>query len=378
MSILSVKSKTTVSLIKADVGSVGGHHKVHPKQKELAKSCLEKARKDGTILDYYVFNCGDDLELLMTHRNGENNSKIHELAWNTFKEITEKVSKPLRLYGAGQDLLVEAFSGNVKGMGPGVAEVEIEERIAEPIVVFAADKTEPGAFNLPLYRIFADPMSCAGLVIDPEMHDGFTYRVMDVIENKTVDLACPAEMYDLIALIGTTSRYVIERILRTKDGLLALPASTTRLSLIKGRYVGKDDPCMIVRCQHGLPAVGEALAPFGFPHLVAGFARGSHIGPLMPVGLDNARCTYFDGPPRIVALGFNVTDGRLVGEGGNEPSDMFADVAFDRARQVANEISDYMRRHGEFMPARLGPEEMEYTTLPSTLEKLKPRFKPAT
>ena len=66
--MLSANPKTTVSLIKADVGSVGGHHKVHPKQKELAKSCLEKARKDGTILDYYVFNCGDDLELLMTHR----------------------------------------------------------------------------------------------------------------------------------------------------------------------------------------------------------------------------------------------------------------------------------------------------------------------
>jgi fructose 1,6-bisphosphate aldolase/phosphatase len=31
---------------------------------------------------------------------------------------------------------------------------------------------------------------------------------------------------------------------------------------------------------------------------------------------------------------------------------------------------------GEFEPARLGHEEMEYTTLPQILEKLKPRFKP--
>jgi len=378
VSDLSLKPKTTVSLIKADVGSVAGHHRVHPKQMEVARNCLEKGKKGRTLLDYCVFNCGDDLELLMTHRLGENNSKIHELAWKTFKEVTEKVSKPLRLYGAGQDLLVDAFSGNVKGMGPGVAEMEIEERIAEPIVVFAADKTEPGAFNLPLYRIFADPMSCAGLVIDPSMHEGFTFRVMDVMENKTVDLACPAEMYDLIALIGTTSRYVIEKIFRTKDKLIAAAASTTRLSLISGKYVGKDDPCMLVRCQHGLPAVGEVLVPFGFPHLVAGFARGSHTGPLTPVGLDNARCTYFDGPPRIVALGFNITDGHLIGENGNQPSDLFEDVAFDHARRVAGNISDYIRRHGEFMPARLGPEEMEYTTLPETLERLKPRFKSAT
>ena len=373
---MSVRPKTTISLIKADVGSVAGHHRVHPRQIEVARDCLERSKKDGTLLDYYVFNCGDDLELLMTHRLGENNSTIHGLAWNTFKEVTEKVSKPLRLYAAGQDLLVEAFSGNVKGMGPGVAEMEIEERVAEPIVAFAADKTEPGAFSLPLYRIFADPTSCAGLVIDPAMHEGFTFRVFDVVESKTVDLACPTELYDLLALTGTTSRYVIEKIFRTRDKLIAAAASTTRLSLISGRYVGKDDPCMIVRCQHGLPAVGEVLQPFGFPHLVAGFMRGSHIGPLMPVGLDNARCTFFDGPPRVVALGFNLTDGRLIGFG-DEPADLFADVAFDRARDVANDVSDYVRRHGEFMPARLGPEEMEYTTLPSVLERLKPRFKPA-
>jgi len=42
---------------------------------------------------------------------------------------------------------------------------------------------------------------------------------------------------------------------------------------------------------------------------------------------------------------------------------------------VALEIADYMRRMGEFMPARLGPEELEYTTLPKILDKLKDRFK---
>jgi fructose 1,6-bisphosphate aldolase/phosphatase len=35
-----------------------------------------------------------------------------------------------------------------------------------------------------------------------------------------------------------------------------------------------------------------------------------------------------------------------------------------------------MRRHGPFMPHRLGPEEMEYTTLPEVLGKLASRFKP--
>jgi fructose 1,6-bisphosphate aldolase/phosphatase len=59
------------------------------------------------------------------------------------------------------------------------------------------------------------------------------------------------------------------------------------------------------------------------------------------------------------------------------PADLFDDPAFDRARSLANEVADYMRRHGPFMPARLGPEEMEYTTLSSVLKKIEGRFKPA-
>ena len=170
--------KVTISLIKADVGSQAGHHVVHPKQIEVAKQQVEAAKKKDLLIDYYVFHCGDDLELLMTHTKGANNQEIHKLAWDTFKEVTEKVSKPLKLYAAGQDLLGEAFSGNVKGMGPGVAEMEIEERASDPLIVFAADKTSPGAWNLPLYRVFADPMSTAGLVIDPSLHAGFTFRVL--------------------------------------------------------------------------------------------------------------------------------------------------------------------------------------------------------
>jgi fructose 1,6-bisphosphate aldolase/phosphatase len=364
--------KVTVSLIKADVGSLVGHHVVYEDQLKQARERMKDAKRSGLLIDYFVFNCGDDLELLMTHTRGVNSPDIHGLAWETFKEVTAKVSKPLKLYAAGQDLLVEAFSGNVKGMGPGVAEMEIEERPSEPFIVFAADKTEPGAWNLPLYKIFADAFNTAGLVIDPALHEGFTFRVMDVVEGKAVDLKCPAEAYDLLGLIGTTGRYVIDRVYRTSDGLLAAVASTSRLSLIAGRYVGKDDPVMMVRAQHGLPAVGEILAPFATPHLVAGWMRGSHYGPLMPVGLKDAKCTFFDGPPRVVALGFQLSEGRLIG-----PADLFDDPAFDRARSMAAELATYMRTMGEFMPARLGPEELEYTTLPHVLKKLEGRFKPA-
>jgi len=363
--------KTTVSVIKADVGSVAGHTTVHPKQMEVARLVLEDARKKGTLSDYHVTHAGDDLELIMTHKMGENHRSIHELAWNCFKEVTEKVSRPLKLYAAGQDLLSEAFSGNVKGMGPGVAELEFVERQSDPVLIFMADKTEPGAWNLPLFKVFADPFNTAGLIIDPKLHDGFNFTVLDVMDNVEVELKCPAEMYDLLALIGTPARYVIEKVHRS-DGLPAAAASTTRLSLIAGKYVGKDDPVCIVRAQYGLPAAGEVLEAFAFPHLVAGWMRGSHHGPLMPVSADDAqnRVSRFDGPPRVVGLGFQVSDAKLVG-----PVDLFADPAFDQARDTASTVADYMRRHGPFMPHRLGSEEMEYTTLPEVLKKLKGRFR---
>lgn len=360
--------KITLSIIKADVGSIAGHHMVHPDQLAAATKILAEAKQKGVIIDFYVTNVGDDLQLIMTHTKGPDHAEIHGLAWDAF-QAAAKVARELKLYAAGQDLLSEAFSGNVRGLGPGVAELEMEERVAEPIITFHADKTEPGAFNLPIFRIFADPFNTAGLVIDPKMHDGFLFEVYDVQEGRSVLMKSPEEMYDILALIGTTGRYVVRRVYRKSDNLLAAVVSVERLSLMAGRYVGKDDPVAIVRAQHGLPAVGEVLEAFAFPHLVAGWMRGSHYGPLMPVPLRYAKVTRFDGPPRVIALGWNISKGRLIG-----PVDLFDDVAYDETRKLAQIVAEYMRRHGPFMPHRLGPEEMEYTTLPDVLQKLKDRF----
>jgi len=364
--------KTTVSLIKADVGSCPGHAVVHP---ALIKIATETLKKSDLLIDFLVTNCGDDLELIMTHREGVDSEKIHQLAWTTFEKGAQK-AKDLHLYGAGQDLLKDAFSGNVRGMGPGIAEMEFTERKAEPLVTFLMDKTEPGAFNLPIFRIFADPFNTAGLVIDPSFHSGFTFEVWDIKENKKVMMSCPEDLYDLLALIGAKSRYVIKRVFPKKGGKLPVDEpvaviSTEKLSFIAGEYVGKDDPVAVVRAQSGLPALGEVLEPFAFPHLVSGWMRGSHNGPIMPVGVKNAVCTRFDGPPRVVGLGFQCNNGTLEG-----PVDLFDDPAFDKARTTALEIADYMRRHGPFEPHRLPHEDMEYTTLPKVMEKFKDKFVP--
>jgi fructose 1,6-bisphosphate aldolase/phosphatase len=90
----------------------------------------------------------------------------------------------------------------------------------------------------------------------------------------------------------------------------------------------------------------------------------------MPVSVKDAQCTRFDGPPRVVALGFQCKDGKLTA-----PVDLFDDPAFDRTRQEVNHITDYMRRHGPFEPHRLPMADMEYTTLPKVMKKLGTRFK---
>ena len=370
-------TKTTISIIKCDVGSLAGHYIVPKPLFNIANQNLKKAKEKGVINSFFVFNAGDDLELLMVHERGEQDEEVHKLAWETFKDCANKATQ-LKLYAAGQDLLKDAFSGNVRGMGPGVAEMEIEERASDPIVVFAADKTSAGSFNYPLFRIFADPMNTAGLVIDPNMLCGFKFEVIDTKKNRSIILKCPEEMYEMLALIGTVGRYTISRVWRASDALICAVSSVSKLSLIAGKYVGKDDPVMIARAQHGLPAVGEVLAPFMHSYFVQGWMRGSHWGPIMPVGLSASKCTVFDGPPRIVAIGFQVADSHISSDEEGKPiiADLFDDPAFALARREAIQNACTLRNMGEFEPARLSSEDMEYTTIKKVLEKLGERFKP--
>ena len=355
----------TLSVIKADVGGYVGHGEVHP---DMIARCQEVLAESKHLIDFHVTRVGDDINLIMTHRLGVDHPAIHGLAWDAFKQATE-VAKGLKLYGAGQDLLVDAFSGNVRGLGPGCCEMEFEERPSEPVIVFMADKTEPGAWNLPLFKMFADPFNTPGLVIDTKMHKGFTFEVHDLKEGTRILLHCPEEMYDLLMFIGAPGRYVVKSVYSRELNEIAATATTTKLSLIAGRYVGKDDPSLIVRCQSGLPALGEALEPFAWPHFVGGWMRGSHCGPLMPCAVEDARPSRLDGPPRVVALGFQLANGRLVG-----PRDLFADPAFDKAREMANEMAYIMRRQGPFEPHRLPLDEMEYTTMPQIMRRLGSRW----
>lgn len=362
--------KITISVIKADIGGYVGHSSSHPEILETAAKMLSDAREKELVMDYHVTCCGDDLQLITTHTHGVESEKIHRLAWDTFLTGTE-IARKLKLHGAGQDLLSDAFSGNVKGMGPGVAEMEIEERQAETILIFMADKTSSGSWNLPLYKIFADPFNTIGLVIAPNLHNGFIFEVHDVKKHRKILFKTPEEIYDMLVFIGAPSRFAVKAVYHKDTREMAAVTSTQKLSFMAGRYIGKDDPVLSVRAQGNFPAVGEILEPFANPYLVEGWMRGSHFGPLMPVAVKNSTPSRFDGPPRVACLGFQIAHGKLIG-----PRDMFDDVAFDEARHQANLIANTLRTLGPFEPHRLPLEEMEYTTMPEVVERLSSRFEP--
>ena len=373
--------KVTVSVIKADVGSVVGHSRPHPSMLEASKEILTDAQKQGVIEDFYVTRVGDDINLYMTHYKGEGNKDVHGAAWECFQKAA-KIAKSMKLYAAGQDILTDAFSGNVKGAGPGSAEMSFEERGSEPLLFFMADKTEPSAYSLPLSRIFLDPFTTTGLVVDARAKKGFDVEIQDVIGHKKVTMSSPEETLSILSLLGDTSRYAIKRI-TSRGGIgPACVVSTDKLNLTAGKYIGKDDPVCICRAQSGLPSVGEYLQPFmNTTFLVAGWMRGSHYGAFYPCSPEDSDPVYFDGPPRICCLGFQLNEGKLQGlepmgaKGGEHiPVDFFGNDTWNEARRNSIRASRFIRSQGPFMPSILGPEEMEYTSRPEVLRELTERF----
>jgi fructose 1,6-bisphosphate aldolase/phosphatase len=359
--------KITVSVIKADVGGIGGHTRPSDELLNAVKKTVKNA--GNLLIDSYIGYCGDDVHIVMTHTKGVDNKEIHQLAWNAFSEGT-KVAKNEGLYGAGQDLLKDSFSGNVKGMGPGVAEMEFEERPNEAFTVFAADKTEPGAFNYPFYRLFVDALSNTGLIVNKSLAQGVKFNIMDVEKGEMAELVLWQDKPVLEAALMYPGRYVVSTIY-TKDNEPIVASSTDRLHNIAGTYVGKDDPICIIRTQKKFPATEEAGSAFNNPHYVAGNTRGSHHMPLMPVKLNSAASIDYC-IPIVEALVFSMHNGKLVG-----PFDGFSTPDWDYVREVATKMALAMRSQGFIHPATLVPAELEYAEgYNAIIDVLKSKMKP--
>ncbi len=359
--------RITVTAIKADVGSIGGHTRPSDELLKSVEDFVRKNRSKAGIIDTYIGYTGDDIHILMSHKGGVGNSKVHRLAWDAFKTGAD-TAKGQGLYGAGQDLLKDSFSGNVKGMGPGVAEMEFEERPNEAFALITMDKTEPGAFNYPLYRLFCEPSANTGLIVNPKLANGVKLTVMDVMENKTAEFSIPKDNFIIATVLMYPGRYVIDSVRNETDPILS--ATTDRLHNIGGTYVGKDDPAALLRLQKDFPATEEACSVFKTAHFVAGDTRGSHHMPLMPVKVKTAATANYC-IPIVSALLFSMHEGRFTAH-----TDAFETPDWDYFRTKAVKKSEMMREQGFVHPATLIPEELEYSKgYQAMMGEAKKRFK---
>lgn len=256
-------------------------------------------------------------------------------------------------------------------MGPGSCEMEFEERPNEPFIFFAADKTDPGAFNYPMYRGFADPFHNAGLLLAPDMAGGFEYTVMDVNYtegDRVITLKVPEELYELAVLLRDPEHYVVESVRSRATGDIGAVVSTSRLHNIAGKYTGKDDPVALVRTQKQFPSSGEILSPYATAHYVVGDNRGSHIVALMPCK-QGSIISFFDGPAIVTAAGLCVHNGKFT-----EIVDLFDQPFWDVIRNKATEKTLAIRDQGFFGAAMAPMEELEYTGVVQRIKELDKKF----
>ena len=371
--------KLTISVLKADVGSIGGHTKPSEEMMQTLRGEVQGAVNRGLIIDGFVSHIGDDMALIMTHTRGINDTTLHQFAWDTFLEATS-VAQKMGFYGAGQDLLVDAPSGNLRGAGPGVAELEFDHnpvksnkvRPAESFMVFAADKCGPGAYNLPLFLSFADPMYCAGLML-PKLIGGFRFNVIDMNNtagDSIIELNAPEDYYRITALLRDNERFGIDSIVSRTDGEPAAAVTAQRLHNVAGTYTGKDDPAAIIRNQGVFPAPEEILLSFAKVHYVGGDARGSHVMPLMPVPM-NTPVTGVYCLPIVSCLGFSMN---VEGLFSDHYIDFFDNPAWDWVRLKAQEKALEMRAQGWSGAAMLPYTELEYSGFRDTVTDLVNQF----
>lgn len=369
----------TLSLFKADIGSVGGHTEPSQRMLHRVKQDVDDAVQSGLLLDGMVTHTGDDIAITMIHEHGKDAENVHQFAWDCFMDATE-VAEEYGLYGAGQDLLVDAPSGNLRGAGPAVAEIELvrdpesEHRPAEVFLTFAADKCSPGAYNYPLYSAFCDPMQSSGLLLKPQIREGFTFTIMDMEateEDRRIELAVPERIWDVAVLLQNPDRYAVEAIhSRHRPDEQVASVSTTRLHNIAGTYTGKDDPVAIVRAQGIFPAPEEIVSPYTLGHYVTGDARGSHVMPLMPVAI-NTPVTGTYCLPLVSCLAFSMdTEGHF----SDQYVDLFGNPAWEETRHKVQRKADEWRRQGFIGPTMAEEAELAYTGIVDAIEELSEEF----
>lgn len=388
-----------VKATKADVGGVGGHVVAADEVKSVvAKFVLDNNAYQGRPIysSLVVTHTGDDVAVTGIIDEHADPSVVDRLLWDALQAGADKATE-LGLYGPGQDLVADAFTGNLRGAGPATVTLPLplrKENPSQTVLVSFADKTEPMAFNYYATGAYLLPRFNSGLVIaasrmkrgyvmdivdldtkaqaieagahprDQEALDGKMEELARGLQERVIRLRAPEDLYDIEGLTRS-SRFVVARIWsRSERGeaeQLGYVVSAERLHNIKTRkgftYGGKDDPVLLALAQGDWPAPGEITSPWATCPMVAGDCRGSHNLHILPVPI-NAQTSYWSGPIlSCLTLSVNIHTGRI-----GAISDQFAlGTPWDEVRRRAAELAIQFRTaHGIKQPATLHEDELEY------------------
>jgi len=388
-----------VKATKADVGGVGGHVVAAEEVKGvITRFVLENNGYQGEPIfsSLMVTHTGDDVAVTGIMSERVPMEVVDELMWDALMLGADKASE-LGLYGPGQDLIADSFTGNLKGAGPASVVLPLPVRPENPsqtVLVSFADKTEPMAFNYYATGAYLLPRFNTGLIVAAsKMKRGYIFEVVDLdtraqaveagvhprdqkaldgkmeelakgLRERVITLRAPEDLYDIEGLTRS-SRYVVARIwTRDEHGgkaQLGYVVSAERLHNIKSKkgftYGGKDDPVLVAFAQGDWPAPGEISSPWAACPMVAGDCRGSHHLHILPVPI-NWQTSYWSGPIiSCIALSVNINTGRI-----GAISDQFAlGTPWDWVRQRASELAVQFRTaHGIKQPATLHEDELEY------------------
>jgi fructose 1,6-bisphosphate aldolase/phosphatase len=299
--------EATISVFTGCAGGYVGAGGVHPALLDAAREAVSSAKEAARIRDGFVSRCGDDIGLVLLHAGPR--EALDAFALDVFGQAR---AVAVRLAQHGSD------NG---GMRIDRAELTLQPRPSEPVLVFMSDKCGAAAWNAYLYRMFADPLNTPSLVSDSTLSEGFRFWIG---QGESYEL--PEDLHIFLRAAGAERRCVTRVVSRATGATVAVASDGA-------------DPVLVVRAEPPFPKVGELLDALAFPFMTSS-------APLMPVSTNDESCTRSDGPPRAIGLGFQVTLDRLIG-----PRDMLADASFDDARRRARDAADYLGRHGPFAPS---------------------------
>src|SRR6266581_3333399 len=338
-----------IKATKADVGGVGGHVVAADEVKSIiAKYVLENNsyRGEPIFTSLIVTHTGDDCALTGIMAESVDMSVVDELMWDALQEGATKAAE-LGLYGPGQDLVADAFTGNLRGAGPATVALPFPVRKDNPsqtVLVSFADKTEPMAFNHYATGAYLLPRFNTGLVIaSSKMKRGYIMEIVD-LDTKAQAIEAGAHPRDQKALDGKMeelAKGLQEKVLtlRAPEDLYDIEGLTRASRFVIARIWSRNEKGE--RDQLGYVCSAERL----------------HNINILPMPI-NSQTSYWSGPIlSAITLSVNIHTGRI-----GAISDQFAlGTPWDQVRRRASDLAIQFRlAHGTKQPATLHEDELEY------------------